>query len=136
LFHDGVAVTAHQAAGLVRAAIPVSSLATFVAGETDCIVFFRRARSVFRPERDDGDAASAAGFHVRRPRTMAAFALEFAFLGFGKPAHQGMVEAAWQVTQTFVPTLVASIGAPWFVPPAMGPFGVGAPGDDFEFGPF
>ena len=88
-FHDRVAVRAHQTTRLVRAAAPIGSVALLVAGEAHAVVFFRRARLIFRPERDDpAHAASAAGLCVRRARTVAVFAIELAFLCLADAAHQ------------------------------------------------
>ena len=93
LFHDRVAVRAHQAARFVRAAVPISAVALLMAGEANAVVLFRRARLIFRPERDDpADAAPAAGLHVRRARTVAVLAVELAFLGLADPAHQRLFE--------------------------------------------
>src|SRR5262245_5279600 len=39
ILHDRVAVAAHQSARLMRAAVPVSPVAAFVAGETNRVVF-------------------------------------------------------------------------------------------------
>src|SRR5215471_1030096 len=50
LFHDGVAIRAHQSARLVRAAVPISPGASLMAGETDGIVLLGRARWILWPE--------------------------------------------------------------------------------------
>jgi len=93
LFHDRVAVRAHEAARFVGAAIPISPIALLMAGKTNGVVLFRRARLIFRPERDDpAHAAPAAGLHVRRARTVAILASELAFLGLADPAHERLFE--------------------------------------------
>ena len=93
LLHDGVTVRAHQAARLVRAAVPISPVAAFVTGKTDGIVLFGRARWIVRPERDDAaNATPTTGLHVRRPRTVAVLAIELAFLRHPYPAHERMLE--------------------------------------------
>ena len=50
LFHDGVAVRAHQPPRLVRAAVPIIPVASLVAGETDGIVLLGRTRWILWPE--------------------------------------------------------------------------------------
>src|ERR1019366_2918879 len=91
--HDRVAIGAHQAARFVRAAVPIGSVAALMAGEANAVVFFRRARLIFRPERDDpADAASAASLHVRRARTVAILAGELALMRLADPAHERLFE--------------------------------------------
>ena len=88
-----MAVRAHQTTGVMHAAVPIGAFAAFMAGETDGIVLCRRARLVFRPERDDpANAASAASLHVCRTGTVTILAVKFAFLRLSDPAHDRVTE--------------------------------------------
>src|ERR1019366_7339311 len=91
--HDRVAVGAHQAAFFVRAAVPIGAVTAFMAAETNTVVLFRRARPIFRAERDDpAHTAPAAGLHVRRSRTVAVLASELAFFRLADPTHERLLE--------------------------------------------
>src|ERR1035437_7839451 len=63
--HDRVAVGAHQAAFFVRAAVPIGAVTAFMAAETNTVVLFRRARPIFRAERDDPARPAPAAARVR-----------------------------------------------------------------------
>ena len=83
-----MAVRAHQATGVVHAAVPIGALPAFMAGETDGIVLCCRARLVFRPERNDpADTAPAASLHMCRTGAVTIFAVKFAFLRLSDAAH-------------------------------------------------
>ena len=91
--HDRVAIGAHQAARLVRAAVPIGAIAALMAGQTNGVVLGCRARHIVRPERDDpAHAASAARLHVRRTRAVAVLAVELALLRHADAAHQRLLE--------------------------------------------
>lgn len=93
-FHDGMAVSAHQTARIVRAAVPISAFAAFVTVKADRIVLFRGTRLIFRTERNNAaNAASAACLRMRRARTVAIFAVELARLCLADSAHERLAES-------------------------------------------
>ena len=93
LLHDGVAAAAHQAACLVRTAVPIRSIAPFMATKANRVALFNSPRLVVRTVGNKPtNAAPPASIYVCRAGAVAAFTLELAFLGFGEPAHQCVVE--------------------------------------------
>ena len=88
--HDGVATGAGDGARLVDAAPPIGSIALFVAGKADAVVFLDGAGKVFRPERNDtAYTPSATGLDMRRTRAVAIFTGKLSRLGFSDSPHQG-----------------------------------------------
>src|SRR4249919_2188415 len=88
-----MAVAAHEAAFIVRAAVPVRPITFLVAAEANRVGFFRRARQVVGAERNDPSrTAPAAGFHVRGARAMTIFTIKFDLLGLADLAHQRAAE--------------------------------------------
>src|ERR1039458_2342384 len=90
--HDRVAIHAGEPTLFVDAALPKRAVAALMAGETNPVLFFCRARIGFPEGQDATDAASAAGLHVRRARTVAVLASELALLCQADAAHEGLLE--------------------------------------------
>src|ERR1700690_1239775 len=90
--HDGVAIGARQTARFVGAAGPISAIAALMAGETNRVLFFGRARIGFAESHDATNPASAAGLRVRGAGTVAVLAGELARLRDADAAHERRLE--------------------------------------------